>query len=40
MQNMRKGVQIYTVRDFIGTEEGYANALRKIRAIGYDSVQT
>ena len=40
MQNMRKGVQIYTVRNFIDTEEGYEASLRKIREIGYDSVQT
>ena len=40
MQNMRKGVQVYTVREFIGTQEGYEQSLRKIREIGYDSVQT
>ena len=40
MQNMRKGVQIYTVRDLISTQEEYESTLRKIRAIGYDSVQT
>ena len=40
MQNMRKGVQVYTVREFIGTPEGYEQSLRKIREIGYDSVQT
>lgn len=40
MQNMRKGAQIYTVRDFIKTPEGYEQSLRKIREIGYDSVQT
>lgn len=38
--NIRKGVQVYTVREFIGTQEGYEDALKKIRAIGYDSVQT
>ena len=37
---MRKGVQIYTVRDFIKTPEDYEDSLRKIKAIGYDSVQT
>jgi len=37
---MRKGVQIYTVRDFIGTKEGYIDSLKKIKEIGYDSVQT
>ena len=40
MQNMRKGVQIYTVRDHINTHEEYEATLRKIREIGYDSVQT
>lgn len=40
MENMRKGVQIYTVRDHIGTQAEYETALRKIAAIGYDSVQT
>ena len=40
MQNMRKGVQIYTVREHIDTQEKYETALRKIREIGYDSVQT
>lgn len=37
---MRKGVQVYTVRDFIDTEEGYIDSLKKIKAMGYDSVQT
>lgn len=40
MQNMRKGVQIYTVRNQIGTVEGYEASLRKIAEMGYDSVQT
>lgn len=37
---IRKGVQVYTVRDFIKTPEGYESSLRKIAEIGYDSVQT
>lgn len=40
MQSMRKGVQIYTVREFIKTPADYESSLRKIREIGYDSVQT
>lgn len=40
MQNMRKGVQIYTVRNQIGTVESYEASLRKIAEMGYDSVQT
>ena len=40
MQNMRKGVQIYTVREHIGTQKEYEAALKKIADIGYDSVQT
>lgn len=37
---MRKGVQVYTVRNFIETKEGYVDTLKKIKNIGYDSVQT
>ena len=40
MQNMRKGAQIYTVRDYIGTQEEYVASLRKIADIGYNSIQT
>ena len=40
MQNMRKGAQIYTVRDYIGTQEEYVATLRKIADIGYNSIQT
>lgn len=36
---IRKGVQIYTVRNFIGTQEDYEASVKKIRAIGYDSIQ-
>lgn len=36
---MYKGVQIYTVRDLIGTKEAYYEALKKIRDMGYNSVQ-
>ena len=36
---MNKGVQIYTVRDCIGTKEAYYEALRKIRDMGYNCVQ-
>ena len=34
------GLQIYTVRDFTGTPEGLKDAFLKIKAAGYDSVQT
>ncbi len=40
MQTMRKGVQVYTVRQYIGTQEDYEASMRKIREIGYESVQT
>ena len=40
MQNMRKGVQIYTVREHIGTQKEYETALKKIADIGYNSIQT
>ncbi len=40
MQNLRKGVQIYTVREHIDTQEKYELALRKIADMGYNSVQT
>lgn len=40
MQNMRKGVQIYTVREHISTQKEYEASLKKIADIGYDSVQT
>ncbi len=36
---MRKGVQIFTVRDFLNNTEEVEATLRKIRDIGYDSVQ-
>lgn len=36
---MNKGVQIYTVRDFLGTKESYAASMKKIRDLGYNCVQ-
>lgn len=36
---MKKGVQIYTVRDFMGSREELETTLKKIKDIGYDSVQ-
>ena len=36
---MYKGVQLFTVRDHIGDLGQYTETLRKIKAIGYDSVQ-
>lgn len=35
---MNIGAQLYTVRDFTKTEEGIAETLRKVRAIGYRHV--
>lgn len=40
METMRKGVQVYTIRKHIGTQEEYEKSLRKIKEIGYESVQT
>ncbi|HZJ58299.1 MAG TPA: sugar phosphate isomerase/epimerase family protein [Clostridia bacterium] len=37
---MKRGVQTYTVRDFMGSREEVESSLRKIKEIGYDSVQT
>ena len=37
---MRLGVQIYTVREFISTKDAYLVSLKKIKDMGYDSVQT
>jgi len=36
---MLKGVQLFTVRDYLGNREQYKETLRKIKQIGYDSVQ-
>ncbi len=33
------GVQLYTVRDYLGTEEDVITACSKIRAMGYETVQ-
>lgn len=37
---MRKGVQCYTVRDFLNNKEQAQETFRKIADIGYDCVQT
>lgn len=37
---MKKGVQTYTVRNFMNSREEVEATLRKIKNIGYDSVQT
>ena len=37
---MKKGVQTFTVRDFMSDHEEVELTLRKIKSIGYDSVQT
>lgn len=37
---MRKSAQMYTVREFTKDKAGMANTLKKIKAIGYDSIQT
>ncbi|MFR7478212.1 MAG: sugar phosphate isomerase/epimerase family protein [Acutalibacteraceae bacterium] len=36
---MRRGVQLYTVREYLETPKQVEESLRKIKAIGYDSVQ-
>lgn len=36
---MKRGVQLYTVRNFIADRAQLEESLRKIKAIGYDSVQ-
>jgi sugar phosphate isomerase/epimerase len=36
---MKRGVQIYTVRDYLNDRAQVEETLRKIKAIGYDSVQ-
>jgi hypothetical protein len=36
---MKKGVQLYTVRDFISDRAMVAESLRKIREIGYEAIQ-
>jgi len=35
----RIGVQLYTVRDFIDTEENTKRTFEKIKALGYDEIQ-
>ena len=35
---MRRGVQLYTVREYLETPKQVEEPLRKINAIGYDSV--
>ena len=34
------GVQLYTVRDFMGTEEDVKRSFEKLKALGYDEIQT
>ena len=36
---MHKGIQAYTIRDYLGDREQFETSLRKIKRIGYDSVQ-
>lgn len=36
---MKKGVQLYTVRDFISDRAMVAESLRKIKEIGYEAIQ-
>lgn len=37
---MNIGVQLYTVRDFLGNENEIRDTFRKIKSIGYDNIQT
>lgn len=34
------GIQLYTIRDFMKTEEDIRNSFRKLKEIGYDQAQT
>ena len=36
---MKLGAQIYSVRNYIQTPEAYANTLKKLKVLGYDTVQ-
>lgn len=41
MEKIKKlGVQLYTVRDFMQTEEDVRETFRKLKALGYDQAQT
>lgn len=37
---MKLGVQLYTVRDYINTEKDIKETFKKLKAIGYDNIQT
>ena len=37
---MNIGVQLYTVRDYLGTKERIKDTFSKIKSMGYDSVQS
>ena len=34
------GVQLYTIRDFMGTEEDVKRSFEKLKTLGYDEIQT
>ena len=34
------GVQLYTIRDFFGTEEEAKRSFEKLKKLGYDEAQT
>lgn len=34
------GVQLFTIRDFLGSEEEIRRSFRKLKELGYDQVQT
>lgn len=36
---MKLGAQVYSVRNYIQTPEAYGNTLKKLKAMGYDTVQ-
>lgn len=41
LQMIKKiGAQIFTVRDFLGDEEQIRSSFKKLKAIGYDTIQT
>ena len=38
--NKKVGVQLYTVRDFLNTDDEIMNTFKKLKDIGYDNIQT
>ena len=36
---MKLGAQVYSIRNYIQTPEDYGNTLKKLKALGYDTIQ-